>query len=515
MNKVVHMEYSSTLSSLCEVNPSFDTGVLRIAYHGKNRNGSHISKEAFESSIATLYNCPIVCHYDRENDAIGGHDMELVRNDNGDMRLVNTTVPVGVVPESAKHFWSVVTEEDGTEREYLCADVLIWKRQEAYRKIREDGIVSQSMEITVRDGEMEDGVFVIKAFEFTALCLLGDEHEPCFESSALSMFSLGELKAQMAQMMSDLKKEFSLISPPAGVDDTHLHNHTTEGGEKVLDEKIALVAEYGFEVDALDFSIKDMTVEELREKFETMKSGEHVADTHADSEDPKIDFALASQIREELHIVLSEEKVECSWGEMTRYRYVDHDHEAMEVYCYDATDWKLYGFSYSMNGDNVVIDYDSKKRMKFAIVDFDEGEQAAPFAGVFEEISKQYAANDTQWSERYQTASDTITSMTDELCALRQFKTETEEAANEAARAEVFAQFEDLVGVEEFESLRENAADFGLEALEEKCYAIRGRNGATAKFSHEPKAPKFMVVKTAPVNEPYGGLFIKYNQGDA
>ena len=515
MGKVVHMAYSSSISSLCEINSSFDTGVLRIAYTGANRNGSFISKETFERCIDTLYNCPIVCHYDRETDSIGGHDMELVTNEDGGMRLVNMTIPIGVIPESSKYFWSVVEEEDGTEHEYLCADVLIWKRQEAYKKIKEDGITAHSMELTVKDGEMEGGLFVIKDFEFTAFCLLGDEHEPCFESSALGLFSYDEMKKQMAEMMSDLKNEFSLVVPPVGDNDKHPQNHPMEGGEKVLNEKLALVAEYGLETENLEFSIEDLTLEELREKFEAMKPAEPMADpVEEESVEPKVDFALAGQIRDEIYNALSVEKIECCWGEMTRYHYVDHDHEALQVYYYDAEDWKLYGFAYSMNGDNVVIDFDSKKRMKFAIVDFDEGEQSAPFASIFEEVTKQYTANDTQWSEKYQTASDTITSMENELGTLRQFKTDTEEAALAVARDEVFAQFEDLVGVEEFDALRENCAEYELDALEEKCFAIRGRKGASAKFAHESKPTKLKVDKTKPVNEPYGGLFARYGHTD-
>ena len=223
MNKVVHMSYSSSLSSLCEKNSSFDTGVLRIAYQGKNRYGSYISKETFERCIDTMYNCPIVCNYDRETDSIGGHDMELVSNENGDLKIVNVTVPVGVIPESSKHFWSVVEEEDGTTNEYLCADILVWKRQEAYNKIKEDGITSHSMELTVKDGEMENGVFVIKDFEFTAFCLLGEDHEPCFESSALGLFAYDELKQQMAQMMAELKETFTSVTTPDGDDNTHPH----------------------------------------------------------------------------------------------------------------------------------------------------------------------------------------------------------------------------------------------------------------------------------------------------
>ena len=65
MDKVLNMTYASSLTNLCEVNSSFDTGILRICYTGDNRNGSHISKKAIKKSLQTIYNCPIVCNYDR------------------------------------------------------------------------------------------------------------------------------------------------------------------------------------------------------------------------------------------------------------------------------------------------------------------------------------------------------------------------------------------------------------------------------------------------------------------
>ena len=100
--------------------------------------------------------------------------------------------------------------------------------------------------------------------------------------------------------------------------------------------------------------------------------------------------------------------------------------------------------------------------------------------------------------------------METELGELRQFKADTESAALESAREKVFAQFEDLVGVEAFEALRENCAEYDAESLEEKCYAIRGRNGSVAKFSLENKTPKLKVDKTDISNEPYGGIFTQY-----
>lgn len=297
-----------------------------------------------------------------------------------------------------------------------------------------------------------------------------------------------------------------------------------------MHDKTELAAKYGIDVESLDFSLEDYTIEELTEKFEAMQAA-----AQAESAEPEADpeaafaaaneaepanepengqeqnFELTSNLVESLRMNLESVTVEREWGTCLRYLFVDCDLEAQLVYCWDTNDWLLYGFSYSMNGDNAVVDFDSKKRMKFAIVEFDEGEQASPIAQVFERMEEQLR-DGKQWEEKYQSASDTITSMETELGELRQFKADTENAALQSAREEVFARFEDLVGVEAFETLRDNCADFSdMDALEEKCYAIRGRAGMTAKFSHEEKAPKLKVVHENNLEkEPYGGIFAHF-----
>ena len=514
MDKVLNMTYASSLTNLCEVNSSFDTGILRICYTGDNRNGSHISKKAITRSLQTIYNCPIVCNYDRETDTLGGHDMEVVRDENGGLHIVNVTQPVGVIPESSKVWFEEYEEEDGTVHEYLYAEALLWKRQEAYRKIHKDGITAHSMEITVKDGKMVDGVYHINDFEFTAFALIGVT--PCFEGSALEMFSKQDFKQQLSEMMHDLKESFKQVNTSNEVDNTHPQKYSMEGGERILEEKMELIAKYGIDVESLDFSIEDFTVEELTEKFEAMKavSDEGDTDPEADVDPAPADdkFALTSNIVEELCRVLGEVKIEREWGECTRYRYVDCDFELNEVYCWDSSDWLLYGFTYAVDGDSITIDFDSKKRKKYVIADFDEGEQPSPFAPVFADM-EQKLHNNAEWEAKYQTASDTIASMETELGELRQFKTDTETAIAKGERDDVFAQFEDLVGVEAFETLRENCMEYDIETLEEKCYAIRGRNGGAAKFALENKVPKLKVEKTETTNEPYGGIFTKYGIG--
>ena len=53
------------------MNPSFDKGIMRVAYTGRNPNNSFISRETFEKCIGTIYNVPVVAHYDRDTDTIG------------------------------------------------------------------------------------------------------------------------------------------------------------------------------------------------------------------------------------------------------------------------------------------------------------------------------------------------------------------------------------------------------------------------------------------------------------
>lgn len=538
MEKVIQMTYASSLTNLCDVNASFDRGVLRVAYHGENRNHSYISKDVFEKSMKSMFNCPIVCNYDRDSDTLGGHDVEIVRDDDGSVRIVNCTTPVGCIPESAKTWWDTVEEEDGTKHEYLFVEVLLWKRQEAYRKIRKNGITAHSMEITVRDGETIDGVFHIYSFEYTAFALIGVE--PCFESSALEVFSAQDFKRQLTEMMNDLKESFQLVTSSNEDDDTHPHDSSAKGGKEGLEEKMALLAELGIDAESLDFDVESVTIEELRRKAEEALAKvahrrDDEDDAASDEDKPSVDmdksmvipddgqddtvthslsdtqddisypqpFSLSGeQLRDGLRSALAAVVMDTEFGEMCRYCYVDYSTETSEVYCYDMEDWNLYGFTYSMNGDNVVIDFASKARKKFSIVDFDEGEQQSAFASVFAAMN-----------EKYSSAAQKIAAYETELTELRAYRQAAEDKLAQNQRDEVFGRFADLTGIEAFEALRENCADLSVDALEEKCFAIRGRNGIQAKFSADNKAPKLKIEKHQSKSEPYGGIFAEYGYG--
>lgn len=526
MDKVTNITFTSSLTDLCEVNSSFDSGVLRICYTGKNRNGSYISKETIERNLKTIYNCPVVTNYDRDTDTLGGHDMEVVKDSEGELCLVNLTQPIGVIPESGRTWFEEYTDDEGVTHEYLYADVLLWKRQEAYKKIKSDGVTKHSMEISVTNGHSRDGVYYIDDFEFNAFALIGCE--PCFESSALEMFSASDFKKQLSEMMSDLKESFTTVNSSKEDDNTH-PQISMEGGEKVLNEKIELATKYEIDVDSLDFSIEDFELEELEEKFKAMKADtkkddeedveEEVVDDEKDDEEKKDDeeekFALLSNIREEVRRAFEGKMIPAPWDDddmIPEYWIVDMDIEAKEVYCIDECDHLLYGFSFSIDGDVVIIDFESKKRKKYEIVDFEGVEEQPapidPMIALMSEEIKKYQDVEAKYTE----SENTIKSMQTELDELREFKRSTESAILEAEREEIFSNFEDLVGVEAFEALRNDCDKLDLETIEEKCFAIRGRQGSVQKFSTKEQKTKLPVERTTEVsNEPYGGLFEKYN----
>lgn len=530
MANTLTMTYASSITNICELNSSFDIGVLKVCYVGDNRNGSSISKDVLMSCAKTMFNVPVVCHYNRESNSLGGHDMEVFKDNTGNLRLVNLTQPVGVVPESAEYWFATAEDENGVEHEYLFTQVILWKRQEAYRKIKEDGIVSHSMEISISESKKIDGVLHIKDFEFTAFALIGVE--PCYESSALEVFALEDFKKQMAEMMQDLKETYTKVSTSQEVDDKEHTEFSKEGGNETMDKKQELIEKYGIDVNSLDFSIEDLTEEELIAKFESLtktednegdvntaeqeetfaEEQESESENEVKEEDDEGTFALSTGLLDEASRVLaSMETLTRPYGEIPRYRLVDMDLELSEIYGFDSEDWLLYGFSYSMNGDNIVIDAASKKRMKYAIVPFDQGEQASPVADVvasFEANLAEFA----QTKEDLIQANAQIETLNAELDTLRQFKHDVEAEKLNVEVEEVFSQFSDLEELEVFQNLKDNHDGMTVEAIRKECFAIRGEFGTPQQvnFNLNKNQSKFKVPTHEDSYEPYGGLFVKY-----
>lgn len=235
-NKIVTFE--SRFDKPEKFNSSFHKVKIYVAYAGKNRNGTIISKETFEKILPSIYGVPIIGDY--HDDSFHGHGGEIVINDEG-INYYDTTRAFGYIDSSAKVDWETIIEEDGIEREYITVDGFLWteKYPESLKAL--DGNHNQSMELVIKKGEFsseDESYFEIQDAEFLALCILSPDTEPCFESAKISQFNLDEdtFKQEFTQMVAELKQSL---------------NFTFEGGDNVPDKIESMFATYNQKREAL------------------------------------------------------------------------------------------------------------------------------------------------------------------------------------------------------------------------------------------------------------------------
>ena len=495
------LKYSAYIEDIVSANSTFDKGMLHIAYEGKNRNGSYISTKSFEKATSSLAYVPLVANYSIDEDKIGSHDSTFRKDKNGVLKEYNLTDPLGVIPESPQWYWENVTEDDGRVKTYFCCEVLLWKRQAVYDHIKENGITDQSMEIGVNSYEMIDGVCHVTDFEFQAFTLL-ESAPPCFESACLETYSTDTFKESMDEMFEDFKQYCFEMK----------NTEITKKKEEHDLNKKELIKSFGFDPESLDFEYADMDEKALTEKLTQMKETK--------------EFLLSSNLGEAMSEAFADQKVETDWGSYSKYFVVDYDVDSREVYAYDREDgYKLFGFSFDVAGDEVKVDFDSKKRKKYTIVDFEGSEEPAEdfsLADIVQpEIDKaKYEAEkatEKTVEEKYTAKIGELTSkvadyeaMEPELETLREFKKEADKK-EKTAMLDSFQ--EKLKGSEEYSALYEQIEKFSVGELENECLKIIGKAAISGEFAYKnPAKHKFgmSVGGKSPestANKPYGSLF--------
>ena len=499
--KRLGINFQLDFSQVKPLNKTFEYGVCAIAYAGLNRNKSNISKEAFEKALPTLKNVPLVANYDIETDTLGGHDLKIVTNAEGEMQLINATSPFGLVPESAKQWWEDV---DGTE--YLMTEVLLWKRSPATQHILTQGKVAQSMEINLYDelGNYQieaDGSCTINNFEFEALCAIGVE--PCFEDASVQIGTekaLSSYSEQFSLMLSDFK-QFSMEK--GGLE--NLTDLTVENAvEEVVEET---VSEFS---DNIEVEAENPTPEEVAtpEEFEQEEA------SASDDEVQTVDCEFASTyetIRRAIVAALPERTVFDTDGNCTyRISYYLRDFDNKFAYVaeelYENGDWGSTDFrwAYSFDESDNGVQLGEKEEVFVRYLTSAEIAKLDTINATLEAVQADFEAYKAEYSVPNA-----------EVNELREFKSGIEKEIYKQAIADVFADFEDLKDVPEFVALVESSQveDFAMtaEELEEKCFALRGRY--VAKFSKQTKPNNKNI--TLPINgissrsgeNPYGNIF--------
>lgn len=167
---------------------------VRIFYKGLNRNNTIITDEFAEKLLGTIQYAPVCGFYNEEESDFTDHGTSI-----------EDSKPYGVVPQNPNITWEKFMDDDGIEREYACADVLLWTAR--YKAANEIVGKPQSMELYPKSikGEWVN-INGVRAFQFSqgsflGLTPLGTEVEPCFEGAAFYTY-----QSTLSQMVKELEQ---------------------------------------------------------------------------------------------------------------------------------------------------------------------------------------------------------------------------------------------------------------------------------------------------------------------
>ena len=211
-SKMIRFESKIKISpdSVRKLNEQFALADIFVCYDGDNRNLSSIKKELIEEKFYSMYGIPIVGEYITKDDGsedFGTHGGRIIMDDKG-IRFEETTKPYGFVTKEAADNakWITVKEKDGhTEHTYIeLKGCILWNGRYPELDCVLDEDHPQSMEIAVKNWNYrDDGVEEITDFVFSALCILGSDVTPCFESAKIGRhYDLNSVESEIAEMKS-------------------------------------------------------------------------------------------------------------------------------------------------------------------------------------------------------------------------------------------------------------------------------------------------------------------------
>ena len=309
MNSSIPTSTSVEFVNVSPLNPLISKCEIKVLYTGLNRNRSFITKEVANKMAESLPGTPIVGQF-MEKD-FGDHgEEELEITENG-LRFVKTTVPYGFIPTDARIWWQNFLDKDGVEREYLLTEGYLWTgRYPETKRVVETGN-HQSMELdrerlkgewTKKDNDEFEYFNINEAF-FSALCILGEDVEPCFEGANIKkpglLYSLDkdDFKSQLSNFMLDLKDALNIEGGNIVVEDNKETVLETPAIEETVVEPVVEEAPVAEPVEAEEFAKDDKKKKKDEEKEES--KSEEAPKKEEKEEAPKKDEAPAKEEKKE------------------------------------------------------------------------------------------------------------------------------------------------------------------------------------------------------------------------
>ena len=519
---------------------------IDVMHTGANLNKTSFTKDAINKAVPTIRNTPIlgyvVDELDEEDKDFKGHEHELRITDK-DVKYVYAGQAYGVIPESCNPRWIVKDDGTGIEREYLRVDSLIWtKFSDPVDIFTRDGTKNHSVELTdMACGPADkNGNVPVGSFKFDGCCILSTTDpsiKPAMTGSCVTAnFSVEDITAQIrdrlyeyqaiqqnytAQNDNPSDEEKGDTTPMneneknsvATAENTAAENHetATPPAENTVQEPETQTTEKSVPAEGEDKTPAAENTVANKDEGEAAPT-ENTAPTAEGEPAASSEFTLtANQLRDEVYNALLEIQVPSRWDhECMIPKYWLTDIQDNEVIVTDSGTYQLMGIPYSMNGDNVVLEYENIKRKKVVYEDWDNGDVMPGLITMFSTLTDKLV----ELSDSYTKAANEVSEIKPKLEAYQQAEADAKAAEMEAKRNALFATFDEKLGADaEYIALKENK-EISYSDLETKCYALVGRK--SAEFSYVPNknnkgTVRFGVGGTQNGSDvAYGGLIEHY-----
>lgn len=201
------------------ISPMISKCQIKVCYvsDDPNRNRSVITKQTATEMAPSLRGAPIVGKFNETKGDFEEHNTILKLKDN-EWVFDTDTRPYGFVDVNANIWFQTFIDDNSVEREYLVTEGYIWtgRYPETQRVLTQGNNQSMELDEKTLQGEWTEmdnsgaQFFIINDGLFSALCILGDDVEPCFEGAQIKVnFSLDsdeEFKNTLFSMRNELNE---------------------------------------------------------------------------------------------------------------------------------------------------------------------------------------------------------------------------------------------------------------------------------------------------------------------
>ena len=512
---------------------------IDVMHTGANLNKTSFTKDAISKAVPTIRNTPIlgyvVDELDEEDKDFKGHEHELRITDK-DVKYVYAGQAYGVIPESCDPRWIVKDDGTGIEREYLRVDGLIWtKFSDPVDIFTRDGTKNHSVELTdMACGPADkNGNVPVGSFKFDGCCILSTTDpkiQPAMTGSCVTAnFSVEDITTQIRDRLyeyqaiqqnyaaqndnpSDKEKGDTTPMNENEKNRAMTENAVAEGAVENPEIETPAAENTATETESEAAPAENVASEEGAENATTEVPADNTAPAEESESAASSEFTLtANQLRDEVYNALLKVQVPSRWDhECMIPKYWLTDIQGSEVIVTDSGTYQLMGIPYSMNGDNVVLEYENIKRKKVIYEDWDNGDVMPGLITMFSTLTDKLV----ELSDSFTKAANEVSEIKPKLEAYQQAEAEAIAAADKAKRDELFAMMDEKLGANaEYAALKENT-EISYSDLETKCYALVGRQ--SAEFSYVPNKSnkgtvRFGVGGTQNGSDvAYGGLIEHY-----